>query len=93
MIDLNVYCLSSMVPNFQCFCTNENLWVALKDAAQGVTISWLICGNFNMPLYPYDRIFGNHVHFSEVKDFSYCIHDLLLNELACKGQHNTWSNK
>ncbi|XP_060170357.1 uncharacterized protein LOC132601275 [Lycium barbarum] len=35
------------------------LWADLTDVAQGVTLPWLICGDFNSVLLPDDRLYGN----------------------------------
>ncbi|XP_059277758.1 uncharacterized protein LOC132031905 [Lycium ferocissimum] len=54
---------------------------------------WLICGDFNALLYSQDRLYGNPVQFTEVKEFNDCMQDLSLTELNWRGDYYTWSNK
>ncbi|XP_059310773.1 uncharacterized protein LOC132062160 [Lycium ferocissimum] len=71
----------------------KTLWQSLRDIAQGISTPWMIAGDFNALLYAQDRLLGNPVQYAEIKDFSGCITDLLLNELHWRGNYYTWSNK
>ncbi|XP_019255322.1 PREDICTED: uncharacterized protein LOC109233927 [Nicotiana attenuata] len=57
------------------------------------TIPWMIGGDFNVVLQLQDRMHGNPVTKAETQDFSKCIQELKLKELAWEGDYYTWSNK
>lgn len=61
--------------------------------APQITKPWLICGDFNAMLYPQDKMSESPVLWAEIKDFSDCYHNLLVNELPRNGEYYTWSNK
>ncbi|XP_019263542.1 PREDICTED: uncharacterized protein LOC109241272 [Nicotiana attenuata] len=71
----------------------KSLWSNLNDISKQVTKPWLIGEYFNAMLYTQDRMYGKPVAISEMVDFSDCIHNLFLNEVAWKGEYYTWSNK
>lgn len=70
----------------------RELWSSLKALPQ-TNHAWLICGDFNTILYSHDRLFGQPVTNAELKDFTECVHDLGLTELAWNGNYYTWTNK
>ncbi|KAH0724740.1 hypothetical protein KY284_000605 [Solanum tuberosum] len=70
----------------------RELWISLKTLPQ-TSHAWLICGDFNTILYSQDRLFGQSVTNTELKDFAKCIHDLGLAELTWTGNYYTWTNK
>lgn len=63
------------------------LWEDLRSIGQHVTTAWLVCGNFNAVLHPQDRMFGSPVTMAEIKDYSECIQDTMLSELAWKREY------
>ncbi|XP_070010525.1 uncharacterized protein [Nicotiana sylvestris] len=85
-------CLT-LVYGFNTIEQRKSLWSNLNDISTQMTKPWIIGGDFNAMLYTQDRMYGNPVAMSEMEDFSDCIHNLFLNELAWKGEYYTWSNK
>lgn len=71
----------------------KTLWEQLQSIAPQITKPWLICGDFNTMLYLQDRMSESYVLWAEIKDFSDCYHNLLVNELLWNGEYYTWSNK
>ncbi|KAH0679514.1 hypothetical protein KY290_021611 [Solanum tuberosum] len=69
------------------------LWVERRRNGQTTSLPWFICGDFNAVLHTTDRIFGNPINLAKIKDYKDCIQDLLLIELAQKGNYYTWTNK
>lgn len=58
------------------FNTNEQrkeLWESLKLLAQGITVPWLVIGDFNALLDSQDRLHRNLVHQSNIQDLAECI--------------------
>lgn len=99
-----IHCIVSNIPGtFSCECTivygfnsidlRKPLCSDLRNIGQNVNLPWIICGDFNAVLHPTDRIFGFTITLAEIKDYSECIHDLMLNELSWKGEYYTWTNK
>ncbi|XP_059298114.1 uncharacterized protein LOC132050769 [Lycium ferocissimum] len=86
-------CLVTIIYGFNTGELRKTLWQSLRDIAQGISTPWMIAGDFNALLYAQDRLLGNPVQYAEIKDFSGCITDLLLNELHWRGSYYTWSNK
>lgn len=88
-----VPCILTVIYGFNTCEHRRSIWEALKELAQGVIIPWLICGDFNAMLYPHARLFGNPVQYTKIREFAGCVHDLLLSEVAWKGEYYTWTNK
>lgn len=65
----------------------------MTDIAYGISQAWIIWGNFNALLHSQDRLFRNPVVYSEIKEFSECVQELLLNKLNWMGDYYTWTNK
>ncbi|XP_075085117.1 uncharacterized protein LOC142168341 [Nicotiana tabacum] len=64
-----------------------------RHSTDALFMTVVLSGDFNALLYPQDRQYGAPVTIVELKDFSYCIHSLFLNEIPCKGDYYTWTNK
>lgn len=77
-----ITCVLTVIYGYNICEQMRTLWDALKEITQGVTIPWLICGYFNVVLYPRDRLFENHVQYATTRDFTKCMLDLLLNEVC-----------
>ncbi|XP_019226408.1 PREDICTED: uncharacterized protein LOC109207863 [Nicotiana attenuata] len=86
-------CVITVIYGYNTCEQRKNIWETLKELAQGINMPWLIVGDFNAVLYPQDRLFGNQVQYVEIKDFTECIHDLLLNEVKWTGEYYTCTNK
>ncbi|XP_055814273.1 uncharacterized protein LOC129883684 [Solanum dulcamara] len=65
----------------------------LSSLAQGITLPWLIAGDFNALLSPQDRQAGSTVSLSEVKEFVECVQNIGVAELPWRGSYYSWSNK
>ncbi|XP_075101585.1 uncharacterized protein LOC142177025 [Nicotiana tabacum] len=63
------------------------------EIGHGVNKPWVLGGDFNSVLQLQDRINGNPVNLAEIHDFTKCVQELGINELACEGDYYTWSNK
>ncbi|XP_070057680.1 uncharacterized protein [Nicotiana tomentosiformis] len=71
----------------------RDLWQQLNSLSQTITKPWIILGDFNSISSPQDRLKGATVTSYEIKDFTECIQQLMLNELTWKGDYYTWKNK
>nr|XP_009764135.1 PREDICTED: uncharacterized protein LOC104215897 [Nicotiana sylvestris] len=85
-------CVLTVIFGYNTCELRRNLLDALKELAQGINMPWLI-GDFNAVLYPQDKFFRNPVQYAEIRDFTECIHNLLLNKVNWKGEYYTWTNK
>ncbi|XP_019242200.1 PREDICTED: uncharacterized protein LOC109237736 [Nicotiana attenuata] len=83
----------SIVYGFNTVEQRKLLWDNLKEIEQMTSIQWVIGGDFNAVLQLQGRMYGNPVTKAETQDFSKCIQDLKLSELAWEGDYYTWSNK
>ncbi|XP_070056507.1 uncharacterized protein [Nicotiana tomentosiformis] len=63
------------------------------EIGHGVNKPWVLGGDFKYVLQLQDRINGNPVNLAEIHDFTKCVQELGINELACEGDYYTWSNK
>ncbi|XP_055826419.1 uncharacterized protein LOC129894813 [Solanum dulcamara] len=88
-----VSCFSTIIYAFNTNEKRKELWTELAQIEQGVDRPWIIARDFNVVLYPNDRLYGAPVSSAETQDFTKCLHDLHLNELPWKGDYYTWSNK
>lgn len=59
----------------------------------GIDKSRLVASDFNVVLYPNDRLYGISVSLAKTQDFTNCLYNLQINELPWKGDFYTWSNK
>lgn len=66
---------------------------ALNTLDPSINLPRLVSGDFNVVLYPTNRVGGNPISSSKIKDFKDCILNLGLNELQWREHHYTWSNK
>ncbi|KAH0701658.1 hypothetical protein KY285_015936 [Solanum tuberosum] len=71
----------------------KTLWQGIEKVAQGINGEWILWGDYNAILSQNDRLMGNPVTQADIQDFSQCINNLQLNELAWRGEYYTWSNK
>ena len=55
--------------------------------------AWCVIGDFNAVIKESDRMGGNNVVDSEIKEFAECIEACELWELRTIGAHFTWTNK
>lgn len=58
----------------------------------GIYGPWLVCGNFNNPLNPEDRV-GSTVSWSKIKGFRHCLDMCGLLDIKSSGCYFTWNNK
>ncbi|XP_070015991.1 uncharacterized protein [Nicotiana sylvestris] len=86
-------CVVTTIYGYNTIEQRKQLWSGLKSIAAGNTKPWLLCGDFNAVLYINDRLMGNPITYTEVRDFAYCVATLTLNELAWTEDNYTWSNK
>ncbi|KAG5583273.1 hypothetical protein H5410_053900 [Solanum commersonii] len=85
-------CMLTVIYGYNTGEQRKPLWNALKALGPGNNIPWIISGDFNALLNTQDRISGAPVQYAEIKDFSRCMENLLLNELTWKGIYYTWTN-
>jgi len=71
----------------------KTLWQGIEKVAQGINGEWILWRDYNAILSQNDRLMGNPVTQADIQDFSQCINNLQLNELAWRGEYYTWSNK
>lgn len=60
--------------------------------SSGVKGPWLVCGDFNNPLSPKERI-GSPVLWSEIEGFKHCVDSCGLFDIKSIGFYFTWNNK
>lgn len=65
----------------------------MQGLATTITTTWLIYGDFNVVIYPQDKLLGNPITYAETQDFTNCIQVLQISELSWKCDYYTWSNK
>ncbi|XP_070040268.1 uncharacterized protein [Nicotiana tomentosiformis] len=91
-----------IVPNLEMFtnyqtAANGRLWKALWDNLRGATVGinkpWLVVGDFNAVMCQDDRLFSNSITYTEIKEYSACMHEFLITEIQWRGDYYTWSNK
>ena len=69
------------------------LWQDLKEISQQTEDAWLVIGDFNAILYMQDRLRGDEVQKSEVREYAECIDHCELTEMRSFGTYYSWSNK
>ncbi|KAJ8419733.1 hypothetical protein Cgig2_013408 [Carnegiea gigantea] len=69
------------------------LWHDLKAIKQQTLGPWHLIGDFNAVLNPHDRIGGDDIHDSEIKEFSECVNDCEIMEMRSSGNYFSWSNR
>ncbi|KAF7820958.1 reverse transcriptase [Senna tora] len=69
------------------------LWNNLMNLSDIVSLPWLICGDFNDVLSPYEKWGGNAASTSRIRDFKNCIDYCGLFDLGFVGHKFTWYNK
>ncbi|XP_070002748.1 uncharacterized protein [Nicotiana sylvestris] len=77
----DIRCYLTIVYGFNTVEHKRALWENLKDVAVGMNKPWLVAGDFNAVMYQDDRMFGNPITYTEVKEYSECMHELLLTEV------------
>ncbi|XP_075085046.1 uncharacterized protein LOC142168283 [Nicotiana tabacum] len=77
---VNDMTLSYIPPQLQ----RTTLWGNLKEVAHGISIPWIVTGDFNAVMLPQDRMFGYPVTYAETKDYVDCMQGLMLNKLQWK---------
>ncbi|XP_070011376.1 uncharacterized protein LOC142161891 [Nicotiana tabacum] len=70
----------------------RGLWHELRLIQKDQAGPWLAMRDFNTVLNIEDRINGNQIHESEVKDFKNFMNDYHMAELRSIGAKYTWSN-
>lgn len=86
--------------SFECtfiYASNDlnDRYVLLDDLmalSSSIKNPWLVCGDFNNPLSPGDRI-GSNVSWSEIEGFRHCVDVCGLFDLKSSGCFFTWNNK
>ncbi|XP_070054817.1 uncharacterized protein LOC142179968 [Nicotiana tabacum] len=86
-------CLLTVVYGYNTIEQRKQLWDNLIKIGHGANKPWILRGNFNYVLQLQDRINENPGHLYEVYDFTKCVQDLGINELAWEGDYYTWPNK
>ncbi|XP_075080401.1 uncharacterized protein LOC142165912 [Nicotiana tabacum] len=89
----DIRCYLTIVYGFNTVEHKRALWENLKDVAVGMNKPWLVAGDFNAVMYQDDRMFGNPITYTEVKEYSECMHELFRTEVHWRGDYYTWSNK
>ncbi|XP_019262563.1 PREDICTED: uncharacterized protein LOC109240391 [Nicotiana attenuata] len=89
----DINCFLTIIYGFNAIEHRRSLWGQLKEVAVGINKPWLVTGDFNAVLTQEDRLFGNPITYTEIQEYSECIHDLLLTGVQWTGDYYTWSNK
>ncbi|XP_070026498.1 uncharacterized protein [Nicotiana sylvestris] len=89
----DINCYLTIVYGFNTVEHMRALWENLKDVVVGMNKPWLVAGDFNAVMYQDDRIFGNPITYTEIKQYSECMHELFRTEVHWRGDYYTWSNK
>ncbi|XP_075092565.1 uncharacterized protein LOC142172779 [Nicotiana tabacum] len=89
--DLN--CCLTIVYGFNTIEHRKSLWDNLRGAAVGINKPWLVVEDFNAIMFQDDRLFGNPITYTEIKDYSECAHEWLLTKIQWGGDYYTWYNK
>jgi len=71
----------------------QSLWKNLLDISLQMTEAWCILGDFNAILYKEDRLGGNNVLNTEIKELADFIDQCDLQELRWDGSYYSWTNK
>lgn len=85
------YC--TIVYGFNGVTDQKSIWNRLKYFALTMTDSWMVAGDFNNMLSPYERVGSSPVSLAEIKDFRECLVDCSLKDMRWRGCKLTWSNK
>lgn len=64
----------------------------LKSISPPANVPWMLCGDFNMIRYAYEKNNSNF-QMAKVEAFNDCINDLCLVEVPLLDRSFTWSNK
>nr|TKS07847.1 hypothetical protein D5086_0000108870 [Populus alba] len=96
-IHISITCLISHVSfkatfvyGFNSITARRPLWEELRS--WNSNHPWLILGDFNSLLSPFDKHNGGAISSYEVSDFSGCCLDIGLRDVNYTGCHYTWSN-
>lgn len=68
------------------------LWINLYNISAAMSYPWLLIGNFNSILSPFDRFNGAEASAYELKDFAECYADLGPGGNNSHGPGFTWTN-
>ena len=71
----------------------KELWNKIEDIGRNLNGPWIVIGDFNNVLDSQDRIGGNNVVETKVRDLKTMMSNMGLFEADMKGNHYTWSNK
>lgn len=69
------------------------LWTYLSQLEEGMTIPWLVLGDFNNVFHSDDRIGGTPVTLAEVCEFQDCLEIYKLEKMASNRSIYTWNDK
>ncbi|XP_060190553.1 uncharacterized protein LOC132619771 [Lycium barbarum] len=68
------------------------LWDNIYNLANGMSLPWMIGGDFNVVLNEKEKIGGIPVFAQDIEDFAFCINSCELDEIQFKGSPFTWWN-
>nr|XP_016469827.1 PREDICTED: uncharacterized protein LOC107792151 [Nicotiana tabacum] len=77
----DIDCLLTVVYGYNGLEQRRALWENLQLLSLSIAVPWLITGDFNVVLFPSDRLSCNPVSYSEIQDFVACLQHTTLTEL------------
>lgn len=69
-----------------------DLWNSLMMLGQSIASPWLVCGDFNNPLFLNERMGSPVLHY-EIEGFRNCVDNCGLMDVKASGCFFTWNNK
>lgn len=85
--DLN--CCLTIVYSFNTIEHRKALWDNLRGVTVGINKPWLVVGDFNAVMCQDDRLFGNSIIYTKIKEYSACMHELLITKIQWRGDYYT----
>ncbi|XP_074315394.1 uncharacterized protein LOC141651588 [Silene latifolia] len=82
----------TMVYAFNDWNERKALWSDLGAYSRSLKGPWVICGDFNTVLVPFERLGGNST-FEEMDDFQRCVAFCGVTDCSAIGSYYTWTNK
>ncbi|XP_020680279.1 uncharacterized protein LOC110097948 [Dendrobium catenatum] len=87
-----VYCISVVYAS-NSMDDRQILWKDLTDLVVGISIPWIILGDFNCCRSPHEKAGGSLLTNSKISDFNSLIFNIAVHDLSYVGHYFTWFNQ
>ncbi|XP_077233647.1 uncharacterized protein LOC143875953 [Tasmannia lanceolata] len=93
IIQTNQYFNLTAVYAHNYYISRRALWSNLESLEPGISLPWLLVGDFNVVRYASERLGNTNHHLNEMEEFNECLTNCSLTDLRSDSQTWTWHNR